>query len=193
MYKIIKSLCKVVFYPKYRIQVEGVENIPKEGPVLICSNHISNYDPIVLGITVPREIYFMAKEELFEKKVIGSFLRKLHAFPVKRGMRDRQALRRALEVLDENHTLGLFPEGTRSKDGTLGKGLAGAGFFALRSQATVIPCAIVGTYKSKDPLRVVYGKPIPMAQLRERKASSQEVTDEIMEGIRHILDKNEHN
>ncbi|QHE52533.1 1-acyl-sn-glycerol-3-phosphate acyltransferase [Pontibacillus sp. HMF3514] len=190
LYTFAKSVCAAIFYPKYKIKVEGKENVPDQGPVLICSNHISNYDPIVVGITAPRDIYFMAKEELFEKKALGWLLRKIHAFPVKRGMKDREALRKALGVLKDQNVLGLFPEGTRSKTGELKKGLAGAGFFALRSEATVIPCAIIGSYKSKEPLRVVYGKPVPMAELRERKASSQEVTDVIMGDIQKLLDHN---
>lgn len=189
LYRIAKSICSAIFYPKYKIQVEGKENVPDNGPLIICSNHISNYDPVVVGITAPRDVYFMAKEELFQKKWLGNLLLKLHAFPVKRGMKDRQALRKALDILNDNKVLGLFPEGTRSKTGELKRGLAGAGFFALRSEATVIPCAIIGTYKSKTPLRVVYGKAVPMAELRERKASSQEVTDVIMGDIQKLIDR----
>ncbi|KGX92180.1 1-acyl-sn-glycerol-3-phosphate acyltransferase [Pontibacillus halophilus JSM 076056 = DSM 19796] len=191
LYTVAKNLCAAIFYPRYRIKVEGKENVPKGGPVLICSNHISNYDPIVVGITCPRDIYFMAKEELFSNKIIGGLLRKIHAFPVKRGMGDRQALRRGLDVLKENHALGLFPEGTRSKTGEVGKGLAGAGFFATRSDAHVVPCAIIGTYKGKEPLRVVYGKPINISELKERKASAQEVSDAIMDEIRILKDNKE--
>ncbi|KGP72995.1 lysophospholipid acyltransferase family protein [Pontibacillus yanchengensis] len=189
LYHFARSVCAALFYPRYRIKVEGKENIPSEGPVIICSNHISNMDPVVVGITNNRDIYFMAKEELFKNKFLGGLLKRVHAFPIKRGMKDRQALRKAMDVLNDNQALGVFPEGTRSKTGELSRGLAGAGFFALRSEATVIPCAIVGSYKSKQPLRVVYGKPVPMADLRERKASSQEVTDVIMEEIQHLLDK----
>ncbi|MYL32728.1 1-acyl-sn-glycerol-3-phosphate acyltransferase [Pontibacillus yanchengensis] len=189
LYHFARSVCATLFYPRYRIKVEGKENIPSDGPVIICSNHISNMDPVIVGITNSRDIYFMAKEELFKNKFLGGLLRRVHAFPIKRGMKDRQALRKAMDVLNDNQALGVFPEGTRSKTGELSRGLAGAGFFALRSEATVIPCAIVGSYKSKQPLRVVYGKPVPMADLRERKASSQEVTDVIMEEIQHLLDK----
>ncbi|MFC0523135.1 lysophospholipid acyltransferase family protein [Pontibacillus salicampi] len=191
LYHFARSVCAAIFYPKYKIKVEGKENIPANGPLIVCSNHISNMDPVVVGITMKRDVYFMAKEELFKNKFLGGLLRRVHAFPVKRGMKDRQALRRALDVLNDNETLGLFPEGTRSKDGKLGKGLAGAGFFALRSEASVVPCAIIGTYKSKEPLRVVYGAPIEMKDLRERKASSQEVTDVIMKEIQFLLDENQ--
>ncbi|MGI8315377.1 lysophospholipid acyltransferase family protein [Halobacillus mangrovi] len=186
LYKLGKFLCTVIFYPLYRIKVVGKENIPKDGPVIICSNHISNFDPPVVGITSDRNIYFMAKEELFKNKFFGGILKGVHAFPIKRGMRDRNALRQGLNVLKENHALGLFPEGTRQKNGEVGKGLAGAGFFALRSEATIVPCAIIGPYQKFKPLKVVYGEPIDMTSFRQEKASAQVVTDRIMEEIRQL-------
>ncbi|MDV2580840.1 lysophospholipid acyltransferase family protein [Alkalibacillus haloalkaliphilus] len=189
-YKFAKAVVYTVFKFLFRIKIFGKENVPKEGPVIICSNHISNYDPPVVGITCPRDINFMAKEELFEKKGIGFLLRNLQAFPVKRGMRDRNALRNGLGLLEDGGTLGLFPEGTRSKDGQLKKGLAGAGFFAMRSNATVIPCAIIGTYERFKPLKVIYGPPIEFETLKEDKPSAQEVTDEIMENIQSLIDEN---
>ncbi|MBA2173857.1 1-acyl-sn-glycerol-3-phosphate acyltransferase [Halobacillus locisalis] len=186
LYKLGKFLCTVIFYPLYRIKVVGKENIPKEGPVIICSNHISNFDPPIVGITSSRNIYFMAKEELFKNRFIGGILKRVHAFPIKRGMRDRNALRKGLGVLKDHHALGLFPEGTRQKNGEIGKGLAGAGFFALRSNAYIVPCAIIGPYEKFKPLKVVYGEPIDMTEYREEKASAQVVTDRIMEEIRQL-------
>ncbi|RWZ60249.1 1-acyl-sn-glycerol-3-phosphate acyltransferase [Halobacillus fulvus] len=186
LYRFGKLICSIIFYPLFRIKVIGRENIPKEGPVIICSNHISNFDPPIVGITSNRNIYFMAKEELFKNRVIGGILKRVHAFPIKRGMRDRNALRKGLEVLKEQHALGLFPEGTRQKSGEVGQGLAGAGFFALRSEAYIVPCAIIGPYQKFKPLKVVYGKPIDMQSYREEKASAQVVTDRIMEEIRQL-------
>ena len=92
LYKLGKFICSIIFYPLYRIKVVGRNNIPSDGPVIICSNHISNADPPVVGITSKRNIYFLAKEELFKNKVIGGILTRVHAFPIKRGMRDRNAL-----------------------------------------------------------------------------------------------------
>lgn len=186
LYKLGKWICSVLFYPLYRIKVVGRENVPSDGPVIICSNHISNLDPPIVGITSNRNIYFLAKEELFKNPIIGGILKRVHAFPIKRGMRDRNALRKGLGVLKENHALGLFPEGSRQKSGEIGKGLAGAGFFALRSNAYIVPCAIIGPYEKFKPLKVVYGKPIDMSEYREEKASAQEVTDRIMEEIRQL-------
>lgn len=188
------SFAKAVIYgalkPIYRFEVIGRENFPSDGGVLLCSNHINNLDPPVVGINAPRPVYFMAKEELFRVPVLGKIVPHLNAFPVKRGMSDREALRKGLGILKEGKVLGLFPEGTRSKTGQLGKGLAGAGFFALRSDAYVMPCAIIGPYKTFTKLKVVYGKPIDMKELRERKASAEETTEIIMAEIRKLIEEN---
>ncbi|KPB06686.1 lysophospholipid acyltransferase family protein [Bacillus sp. CHD6a] len=189
-YSFAKFIVAVVLKPLYRIKVVGSENIPKEGSVLICSNHIDNLDPPVVGITSPRTVHFMAKEEIFHVPILKTILPKLHAFPVKRGMSDREALRKALKVLKEGNVLGLFPEGTRSKTGELGKGLAGAGFFALRSEATVLPCAIIGPYKKFQPLKVVYGEPIDFTQHRLEKISAEEATLLVMDSIKELIEKN---
>ncbi|WP_404355367.1 1-acyl-sn-glycerol-3-phosphate acyltransferase [Cytobacillus firmus] len=188
LYSFAKAAVYGVLKPIYRFEVFGKENFPKEGGVLLCSNHIDNLDPPVVGINAPRPVYFMAKEELFHVPVLGKILPDLNAFPVKRGMSDREALRKGLGILKEGNVLGLFPEGTRSKTGQLGKGLAGAGFFALRSEAHVVPCAIIGPYKAFSKLKVVYGKPIDMIELRERKASAEETTELIMSEIRKLIE-----
>ncbi|WP_413309139.1 lysophospholipid acyltransferase family protein [Bacillus sp. 1P10SD] len=189
-YDFAKSVVSGVFKPWYRIEAIGVENFPKEGGVLLCSNHIHNFDPIVVGIMAPRPVHYMAKEEIFRVPVLGNVVRKCNAFPVKRGFGDREALRSGLKVLKEGNVFGLFPEGTRSKTGELGKGLSGAGFFALRSDAFVLPCAVIGPYKSFSKLKVVYGKPIDMSEMRSEKASADEVTELIMSEIQKLI--NEH-
>ncbi|HEX6593448.1 MAG TPA: lysophospholipid acyltransferase family protein [Bacillota bacterium] len=191
LYHIAKFVVSLLLYPLYRIQVIGKEHIPKEGPVIICSNHISNLDPPVVGITSPRDIHFMAKDELFEKKWMNKLLRGIQAFPVKRGLTDRNALRKGIKVLKNNQVLGLFPEGTRSKTGKLGKPLAGAGFFALRSEAVVIPCAIMGPYKPFKRLKVVYGAPLNMEYYRSEKVSAQDASNAIMEEIQKLIEQHE--
>ncbi|RSK27450.1 1-acyl-sn-glycerol-3-phosphate acyltransferase [Bacillus sp. HMF5848] len=189
-YTFAKNVVKGIFFMGMKIEVIGKEHFPTTKGVLLCSNHINNLDPPVVGITAPRDVHFMAKEELFNAPILKHLVPKLKAFPVKRGMSDREALRKGLAILKEGDVLGLFPEGTRSKTGELGKGLAGAGFFALRTDAEVVPCAIVGEYKMFGKLKVVYGKPIPMIEARERKASAEEVTELIMNEIRMLIEKN---
>ncbi|MEB1806864.1 MAG: 1-acyl-sn-glycerol-3-phosphate acyltransferase [Bacillaceae bacterium] len=189
LYVFGRGLCRSFFSTTYRVETIGLENIPKEGPVLLCSNHIHNFDPPFLGSYVPRKVHYMAKAELFKVPLLGRMITAVGAFPVKRGAGDKQALKLGLKILKEGEALGLFPEGTRSKDGKLGKGLAGAGFFALRTDAVVIPCAIIGSYKPFSKLRVIYGEPLEMESLRAAKASSGEVTDYIMKAIAELLHK----
>lgn len=188
LYQFAKGAVLTALNPIYRFDVEGRENFPKSGGVLVCSNHINALDPPVIGILAPRPVHFMAKQELFEAPILKHLLPHLNAFPVKRGMSDREAMRKAINLLKEGHVVGLFPEGTRSKDGQLKPGLAGAGFFALRGEADVIPAAIIGPYKPFKRLKVVYGKPMDMTSFRERKASADEVTAAIMAEIQKLLD-----
>lgn len=185
-YNIGKTICKMYLSSVIQAEAIGVENIPKEGPVLLCSNHISNLDPPLVGSFMKRKIHFMAKEELFSNKLLGSLLFSLGAFPVKRGTGDRQALRKGLGLLEEGKVLCLFPEGTRSKTGEIGKGLSGSGFFALRSKAAVVPVAIYGKYKPFHKVTVVYGKPLNFEDLRREKVSAAEATEVIMQSINSL-------
>ncbi|WRP05091.1 lysophospholipid acyltransferase family protein [Rossellomorea aquimaris] len=191
LYSFAKGLVKSILSPLYRIEVKGLEHFPEEGGVLLCTNHIDNLDPPVVGISAPRPVSFMAKEELFSVPVLGKLLPDLRAFPVKRGMSDREALRKGLQVLKRGDVLGLFPEGTRSKTGKIGKGLAGAGFFALRSDAYVVPCAIIGPYKPFRKLKVVFGPPIAMEGIREQKLNAEKTTEIIMQHIEKLIHEHE--
>ncbi|MGM9925994.1 MAG: lysophospholipid acyltransferase family protein [Bacillus sp. (in: firmicutes)] len=189
LYTFAKHIVYAILKPLYRFEVIGKENFPKEGGVLLCSNHIENLDPPVVGINAPRPVHFMAKEELFSVPVLKNLLPGLNAFPVKRGMSDREALRKGLGLLKEGKVLGLFPEGTRSKTGELGKGMAGAGFFALRTEAAVVPCAIIGPYKMFRRLKVVYGKPIDFSRYAEegKRLNAEQATEIIMHEIAELI------
>lgn len=189
LYQFAKSFVWKVLNPIYRFDIQGLEHFPETGGILICTNHIDALDPPVVGITAPRPVHFMAKEELFNAPVLKPLLPKLNAFPVKRGLSDREALRRAIAILKGGNVMGLFPEGTRSKNGELQKGYSGAGFFALKGDADVVPCAIIGPYKAFKRLKIVYGEPILMQPYRDRKASADEVTTVIMSHIQKLLDE----
>ncbi len=190
LYPFGKQVVKTILTPLYRIKTIGKENFPMDGGVLICANHIDNLDPPVVGLTCPRDIHFMAKEELFHAPILKQLLPTINVFPVKRGLSDKKAIRTGLTHLKEGRVLGLFPEGTRSKTGEIGKGLAGAGFFALRTNAAVVPCAIIGPYKPFRQLKVVYGKPIDFTTYREQKISAEEATEVIMNEIRRLISEN---
>ncbi|MFY0543034.1 lysophospholipid acyltransferase family protein [Brevibacillus sp. H7] len=191
-YRVFRGIFRMFFSALYRWQVIGAEHIPKEGPVILCANHISLLDPPLLGSGIERQVHFMAKEELFRIPVISFLIKKFGAFPVKRGASDRTAIRTALKILEEGKIFGIFPEGTRSKTGELGPGLPGVGMFALKSEAVVIPVAIIGPYKLFRPVKIVYGEPIDLSTQRFGKAGSdalKETTDLIMLHIKKLLDQ----
>ncbi|MFX3617201.1 MAG: lysophospholipid acyltransferase family protein [Sporolactobacillus sp.] len=193
LYSIGKPLVAVFYHLYFRIHVKGRENIPEEGPVLICCNHLSNYDPPLVGISIKRSLSFVAKEELFEKPLMGWMYRHVHAFPIKRGTGDRGAIRAALRLLRQGNALLIFPEGTRNHSGSLNKGLSGAGFFALKTDAKVIPCAIIGKYKFRARITVAFGKPIAFEALKQQKVKPSEASAKIMEKIQGLLDQNKVN
>ncbi|MED4127090.1 lysophospholipid acyltransferase family protein [Shouchella miscanthi] len=191
LYRFGQAVCRFVLRLLFKVEIRGKEHIPSEGGVLLCSNHISDFDPPLLGAFIHRQVRYMAKKELFDKKGIGKLLKGLGAFPVKRGGSDRESLRTALRILKEGDMVGLFPEGTRSKTGEIGNGLAGAGFFAGKSDAYVIPCVIIGPYQFRKRVILAYGEPIDMEAYRQQRVSAQEITDTIMTEIQRLKDKHQ--
>ena len=135
-YSFLRNCARLFYIIVYHIHVIGGENIPKEkGGYIIASNHVSNNDPPVVGITFKGKYTFMAKEELFEINPIFSWLiSKLGAFPVRRGAKDNTAIEKALESLGEGRIFVIFPEGTRSKDGTLGRAKSGVTLIAAQAE-----------------------------------------------------------
>lgn len=160
LYKVIRAVAVGLIHFLFRVRVTGREHLPTEGPCLIASNHINIIDPFMIGASVPRFIEFMAKDELFHIPVLAGLIRYLGAFPVKRGAGDKAALKRALEVPKRSGCLVIFPEGHRSKDGRVGKGLPGIAMVARRSMCPVVPCAIVGTYGFRRKIVIRFGEPI---------------------------------
>ncbi len=108
LYPLGRSITNGVLFPIYQFRVIGKENLPTEGGVLLCTNHIHNFDPIVVGITSPRPIHFMAKEELFTVPILGKIMPHINAFPVKRGLSDREALRKGLEHIKRRQCIRSF-------------------------------------------------------------------------------------
>ena len=165
-YKFFKILCRIWYGIFLRTKVIGAENIPAEGGFILASNHMANWDPPFLGTFSPRIVNFMGKEELFKNPIMAAICRGLHVFPVKRGAADKAAIKTAVKILKSGECLGIFPEGTRSKTGKLGKAESGVSLIAAMTKMPIIPAAIVNTDKIfsaevKFPrLAVVYGTPI---------------------------------
>lgn len=176
--------------PLARLRIEGLENVPREGPVLVAANHLHNADPVLLAMAFPRVLYFMAKRELFGNRAFGGLIHWAGAFPVDRGKADRAAIRHAEALLAAGHAVAMFPEGTRSRTGRLGAGQPGAGLILVRSGAPLLPAAITGTDRLPGGPGVTVRFGTPRTILPEGGASrlsSQEATDRIMAAIAELL------
>ena len=145
----------------------------------ILVNHQCLLDPVTLALCVPdREIHFMGKKELFENKALGWIFRQVHGFPVDRGNMDMGVIRTAMGVLKEGETLGIFPEGTRSRTGHMLPLLGGASLLALKSGCDVVPIYIEGSYKPFHRMIVHVGRPVEMTDLRAGRMN-RETCDEL--------------
>jgi 1-acyl-sn-glycerol-3-phosphate acyltransferase len=181
-------------------RMEGAERMPRQGGVLVCSNHVSNLDPPLLPAFLPRsDSWSMAKAEWFARPSLTSWIFTLyHAFPVVRHSADRKALRRATKILRDGHVLILYPEGTRVESGGLRPAEPGAGFLARSTGAAVQPVGLVGTrecfpkgaaWPRRVPVSIRFGAPFRLSERRPdgSRVDNQEATDAIMLAIAELL------
>src|SRR5271155_1167857 len=161
----------------HRIRIEGRENVPPGG-CLIVSNHVSFMDPTTVGWAVAREIYYLGRKSLFKPPFWNWFLPICNVLPIDRDGRDVSGLRRIIKMLKEGHAVLLFPEGTRSPDGTLQAAEPGAALVAVKAGVPVLPVRVFGTFDSLSrhtkrllfhPIRVVIGKPYSPTILEGRR------------------------
>jgi 1-acyl-sn-glycerol-3-phosphate acyltransferase len=185
-YGFAKMVVRGVSKLLYRVQVIGTEQIPQDRGFILCSNHISDFDPILVGIQIKQPCYFMAKEELFRFPPLGALLRALGAFPVARGKGDTTAIDHAVELVKAGRVLAIFPEGTRSKDGKLLKLKSGAMVIASQTGGDILPCIIKKGNRAwiRRRITVHFGTLIPHKQLgitgrvpSEIKAANRLLTD----------------
>lgn len=128
-----------------KLEVEGLDNFPRQGAVIVAANHVGDFDVFPMQLALPRPIFFMGKAELFEFAPMGWLLRNLGAFPVYRGEKDQWALRHARRVLDHGAVLGMFPEGTRSKGRGLGVAKTGTARLSIEAECPIAPMAVIGS------------------------------------------------
>lgn len=182
-YKLYQALrwVAVLFCLRYKVTYIGRENIPQDGGFIIACNHQSGVDPIILGRGVKRTIHFMAKEELFENEALGIFIKHLNAFPVRRGQGDTTAVEFAEDIVRNGYVLGIFPEGTRSKDFKPARGKSGTALIAKMTGADVLPVSIYTSdrYKKGTRLTVRFGKLIKNEEFcfTEEPHSTKELKD----------------
>lgn len=188
LYDCAKYTFWAVFGTVWRMRVYGSENVPKTGPLIVASNHVSYFDPPVLGTASPRRLSYMAKEELFHIPVLGAAIRAVGAYPVDRAGSATAAIKRSVEVLRAGGVIGIFPEGGRNRTGAA-EARGGVALLASLGKAPVVPARLVGTARANrlQQFRVYFGKPLSLP--KDRKASREEManfTDEVMRAIRSL-------
>lgn len=193
-YFLCKGICKILF----GLRVVGEENVPRSGPVILASNHVSYLDPILVGVSVPRRVYYMAKEEIFKNLLISWFMKKLQAFPVSRGRLGSSTMKKALQIVKMGKMILLFPEGTRGDGSSLLKAKPGIGIIAGRSGAPLVPVFLHGPEKVLPRgswwlrihrVTVSFGSPVLPSLGRVGQSKKDEYGDlvnRVMEGIEKI-------
>ena len=194
LYNFIAVVSWPVLHGLFRLDARGLDNLP-EGGFVLAANHTSNFDPWPLGLPLfpRRQLRFMAKSELFNP-ILKPILVGGGAFPVRRGQADLEAVNRAVELVRNGEIVVMFPEGTRRRKGLRKKHEArahtGAARIALSADAPLVPAAIKGTDRLSrlGPLRVAYGPPIPLDDLRGQEISpaAREATDRLMAEIHEL-------
>jgi 1-acyl-sn-glycerol-3-phosphate acyltransferase len=191
-YSLAAALSWPVLRGLYRLRAQGKENLPQEGGYVLAANHLSNFDPWPLGLPIwpKRFLRFMAKSELYWWP-LGRLIDAGGGFPVRRGERDLEAMETAIRLAREGHAVAMFPHGTRQRKGLVKKyqpkSHTGAARIALEAGVPLVPAAISGTDRLRKlgPLRVRYGKPIPLDDLKDKDPSdaAKEATDRLMAEI----------
>ncbi len=188
-------LTRVVSKLFFRIKTQGQENIPRQGGFILASNHISNYDPPLVGSWITREVYFLAKEELFRNPVAGGLITRTNALPVKRGAMDRKAIHVSVEVIRRGFGLTFFPEGTRSKTDQFLRPKAGIGMIATRAKCPIVPAYVHGSnhpgdcFKGRQRLSITYGEPFGadwVMSFPKGKEGYEQIASAVMERIGQI-------
>ena len=196
VYLLIRGFAWLLTRLVCRFHLSGQENVPERGPVVIVANHLSWFDPLLLGQITSRQVWFFAKEEVFHWPVMGWLCSITGQIPVHRGVGDRAALEQALLYLREGRVLVFFPEGTVERSEEMIPAHSGIAMVALRSGATLLPVAHIGTRRVLRPGRgwfprveMKIGQPyVPRLPAgMARKAGLKEITQEIMRRIAELL------
>ena len=188
------AIVKPIMRAWFRVSVEGTEHVPASGAAIVAANHRSNVDPVLAALVTGRPVYYMAKRELF-RGPLGAFLRAIGQFPVNRGGADREALQAASRVVERGAILGLFPEGSRC-EGRFEHIHPGLAFIVLRSDAPVVPVAILGSERIRRGLgwlpgatkvRILVGPPLDLPKAQPGRSGRREAGAHLHQTLRAFL------
>lgn len=194
LYWAVKAVLTPILRVCYRIRVDGKSNVPTTGPLILASNHRSFLDSIFLPLLLRRRVTFVAKAEYFDSKKTAWFFRGVGQIPIRRegGSASERALASATEVLEKGGVFGIYPEGTRTRDGYTHRGHTGVARLALRTGATIVPVGLVGTDECQPTdrklprlfrtVQVRFGTPIrPDRYAHDAEGiAARQLTDEVM-------------
>lgn len=200
LYRIVWIIGRYILLPFFfRLKIFGMKNIPKEGGLLIASSHQSYLDPPLLSAASSRPVHFMARKTLFKNWLFGWLIRALHAHPVERGESDTQGIRKIIEILRDGNVTIMFPEGTRTKDGSLGQLKPGVVMLAQRANVPILPAVVFGAYeawpRNKKFFRlfrrisVCFGRPIYISDYEnngDKKDLYQRVTADLFAQMKEM-------
>lgn len=174
LYNIIKNIAKVIFKLIYRIEVIGEDKLINDEKLIICSNHTHNFDVVIISILFPDQIHWMGKKELFNIKPIGSFLKKLGAFPVDRKNPGLSAIKNSIRILGANKSLGVFPEGTRVKKFDIKNATSGVPLISISTKSPILPILIQTTYRPFSKVKVIVGNRFDFSETYGKKPTKEE-------------------
>jgi 1-acyl-sn-glycerol-3-phosphate acyltransferase len=194
-YRLAWCVTNAIFGVLFFRRTRGRQHIPREGGFIVACNHISFWDPPLVGAALPREVYFLAKEELFTNRAFGWLIGSLNAIPIRRGFADSRGIKKALDVVSKGKGLLMFPEGMRVKDGGLRPALPGVGLLSVKAGVPVVPAFVSGSNKIKramlrlDRVRLEFGEPyFPPEEsgLANSKELYRTVGEEVMRRIAEL-------
>lgn len=187
-YAFCQLVCWIFFVPLFRVRVWGRGNVPEVGGALIVSNHQSFFDPVLIGLGLGREVDYMARASLFRNALFRRLIRSLNAFPIKREGVDVAAMREAIARIRQGRLVLIFPEGTRTRDGSLNPIRRGLTLVSERAQAPIVPALIQGAYQAwprgsrmfrPHRIGVAFGRPISVEE--QSRMSSEELAAAVAE------------
>lgn len=185
VYRFCRALVTVINFIWFRFTFHGKENIPESGRYVLCANHLSLYDPVVIATQIKRQVHYMAKIELYKNPLLRWLMLKLGTIPVDRDNVSMNTMRQAMGVLKNDEILGIFPEGTRVKGERI-KPMDGFVVFALKTKSPILPVHLIGDFKFRGKVDVVFGKPIDLSEYYGKKLKAEEISkisEKIMDNI----------
>ncbi|MCL2593488.1 MAG: 1-acyl-sn-glycerol-3-phosphate acyltransferase [Defluviitaleaceae bacterium] len=187
LYTIARIVFTIYFRLFYRLKIYGREHLPSDGGLIVCANHISGADAMLVGLTIKRKVYFVGKEELFKNKLFGKVLIGLGAIPTNRSKASMETMRTSVNLLKEGNVLGIFAQGTRMSADDISSAKSGVSLFALKAKVPVLPIFISAPrFRIFSKIEVFVGKPLSLEKYEGLKLKTdvlEMVTEEIMQAI----------